>query len=357
MFFLILAWLKTMLPAVFNKNKFVMKNYLITGAAGFIGSHFAIKVCKLGGKAIVLDDLTYASNLENLAEIKDLSSFRFIKGNICDNKLVKKILAEENIDFLVNFAAESHVDNSIKAPETFVQTNIVGTFNLLNCALEYWKNLAAEKKLQFRFLHVSTDEVFGSLEKTDPKFNENSQYRPNSPYSSSKAASDHLVRAWNETYGLPTIITNCSNNFGSHQHQEKLIPTIVASALNGKVIPIYGNGENIRDWIFVKDHVDGLYSALNQGKVGQTYCFGGDAEKTNIEIAHKICEILDEVKPKNNGESYKSQIKFVQDRLGHDKRYAIENNKVEKELGFKISKPFDERLKETVSWFVKKFTN
>ena len=332
------------------------KNYLITGAAGFIGSHFAIKVCAAGNKAVVLDSLTYASNLENLAKIKTLPSFKFVEGNICNSQLVSQILAEESIDFVVNFAAESHVDNSIKAPETFIQTNIVGTFNLLNCALGYWQKLDEQKKEQFRFLHVSTDEVYGSLEKDDPKFNEENPYRPNSPYSASKAASDHLVRAWVETYGLPAIVTNCSNNFGPHQHQEKLIPTIVASALAEKIIPIYGNGQNIRDWIFVGDHVDGIYSALHQGKVGQTYCFGGDAEKTNIEIAHKICEILDEIKPKPNGESYASQIKFVQDRLGHDKRYAINNAKVERELNFRVSKDFDERLKETVIWFVEKFT-
>jgi dTDP-glucose 4,6-dehydratase len=330
------------------------KNYLITGAAGFIGSHFAIKVCAAGNKAVVLDSLTYASNLENLSEIKNSNLFKFVEGNICDAALVAKILAEESIDFVVNFAAESHVDNSIKAPETFVQTNIVGTFNLLNCALGYWQKLDEQKKSQFRFLHVSTDEVFGSLEKDDPKFNEENPYRPNSPYSASKAASDHLVRAWFETYGLPAIITNCSNNFGPHQHQEKLIPTIIASALADKIIPIYGNGQNIRDWIFVKDHADGIYSALTQGKVGQTYCFGGDAEKTNIEIAHKICEILDALKPKQNGQSYTTQIKFVQDRLGHDKRYAINNAKVERELSFKVSKDFEERLKETVGWFVEK---
>ncbi len=330
------------------------KNYLITGAAGFIGSHFAIKVCKLGHKAIVLDALTYASNLENLNEIKDSPLFKLVKGNICDAELVTKILEEEKIDFVVNFAAESHVDNSIKAPETFIQTNIVGTFNLLNCALKYWKNLDSEKKSQFRFLHVSTDEVYGSLEKDDPKFDEENPYRPNSPYSASKASSDHLVRAWFETYGLPAIITNCSNNFGPHQHQEKLIPTIVFSALAGKPIPIYGTGENIRDWIFVKDHADGLHSALHEGKAGQTYCFGGDAERTNLQIVYKICEILDGFKPRADGASYATQIKFVEDRLGHDKRYAVSNSKVERELGYKVSKNFEERLKETVIWFVSK---
>ena len=330
------------------------KNYLITGAAGFIGSHFAEKVCKIGHRAIVLDALTYASNMENLSAIKDSPLFKFVKGNICDANLVSKILEEEKIDFVVNFAAESHVDNSIKAPETFIQTNIVGTFNLLNCSLKYWKTLADEKKLAFRFLHVSTDEVYGSLTKEDPKFNEENPYRPNSPYSASKASSDHLVRAWFETYGLPAIITNCSNNFGPHQHQEKLIPTIISSALTGKNIPIYGAGDKIRDWIFVKDHADGLHLALNEGKAGQTYCFGGDAERTNLQIVHKICEILDELKPKSDGQSYAEQIAFVEDRLGHDKRYAIDNGKVERELNYKVSKNFEDRLRETVIWFAAK---
>ncbi len=330
------------------------KNYLITGAAGFIGSHFAIKICNLGHKAIVLDALTYAANMENLSEIKNSPNFKFVKGSICDSDLVSQILREEKIDFVVNFAAESHVDNSIKAPETFIQTNIVGTFNLLNCSLNYWKNLEAEKKSAFRFLHVSTDEVYGSLEKDDPKFNEENPYRPNSPYSASKASSDHLVRAWFETYGLPAIITNCSNNFGPHQHLEKLIPTVISSALTGKKIPIYGTGENIRDWIFVKDHAEGLHLALTKGKAGQTYCFGGDAERTNLQIVHKICEILDGLKPKSDGVSYSNQITFVTDRLGHDKRYAIDNSKVERELGYKVSKDFNERLKETVIWYVNK---
>ena len=328
------------------------KNYLITGAAGFIGSHFASKICKLGHKAIVLDALTYASNMANLREISGSPLFKLIKGNICDAELVSKILREEQIDFVVNFAAESHVDNSIKSPESFIQTNIVGTFNLLNCSLEFWKNLSAEKKSQFRFLHVSTDEVYGSLSESDPKFTEENPYRPNSPYSASKASSDHLVRAWFETYGLPTIITNCSNNFGPHQHQEKLIPTIVNSAISDKIIPIYGNGKNIRDWIFVTDHTDGLFDALHKGRLGQTYCFGGECEKTNIEIAHKICEILNRIKPRLDGKSYVDQIKFVEDRLGHDKRYAIDNSKVAREFGYKVSKTFDDRLCETVEWFL-----
>lgn len=328
------------------------KNYLITGGAGFIGSHFAIKICQLGHKIIVLDKLNYAGNLENLSSIKN--SIKFIQGDICDSAIVSEILAKEKIDFIVNFAAESHVDNSIKSPFNFIQTNIVGTYNLLDCSLKYWQNLEGEKKKDFRFLHISTDEVFGSLSLHDKKFNENSPYLPNSPYSSSKAASDHLVRAWFETYALPTIITNCSNNFGPNQHDEKLIPTIIRCALNNQIIPIYGNGQNIRDWIFVEDHVEGIFQALEKGKPGESYCFGGNCEKTNIDLANEICEILDQLKPRSDKKSYASQIKFVEDRLGHDKRYAIDNSKVEKEFGFSPSKSFSQRLQETVKWYLAK---
>lgn len=328
-----------------------MKNFLITGAAGFIGSHFAIKIAQLGHRAVALDKLTYAGNLSNLSAIQNFPNFKFIQGDIADHALVSKIFSEEKIDFLVNFAAESHVDNSIAAPENFIQTNIIGTYNLLTCALNYWKNLSAEKKLSFRFLHVSTDEVYGSLSLSDPKFSEENPYRPNSPYSASKAASDHLVRAWFETYGLPSITTNCSNNFGPHQHHEKFIPTVIASAISGQKIPIYGNGKNIRDWIFVKDHVEGIYLALTKGQPGQNYCFGGECEKENIELAHKICEILDRIKPRTDGVSYQQQITFVKDRLGHDQRYAISNSKVKKEFNFRPSKSFEERLKETIEWF------
>lgn len=329
-----------------------MSNFLITGGAGFIGSHFVEKVCALNHKAIVLDKLTYAANLDNLKAVAQNPNFKLIEGDIINRELVTKILQEEKIDFLVNFAAESHVDNSIKSPESFIQTNIVGTFNLLNCALAYFKELSAEKKSQFRFLHVSTDEVYGSLSLEDPKFTEENSYKPNSPYSASKAASDHLVRAWFETYHLPTITTNCSNNFGPHQHREKFIPTVISSAISNKIIPIYGNGKNIRDWIFVKDHADGIFMALEKGILGQTYCFGGECEKENLDLAHEICEILDEVKPKVDGTSYKKQINFVTDRMGHDKRYAISNSKVEREFGFKPSQGFSQRLKETVLWYL-----
>ncbi|NBV05987.1 MAG: dTDP-glucose 4,6-dehydratase [Proteobacteria bacterium] len=331
-----------------------MSNFLITGGAGFIGSHFVEKACNIGHKAIVLDNLTYAADLNNLKAVEKNPDFKLIKGEIADRDLVTKILSAEKIDFVINFAAESHVDNSIKAPENFIQTNIVGTFNLLNCSLNFWQNLSTEKKSQFRFLHVSTDEVYGSLSLTDEKFNEETPYKPNSPYSASKAASDHLVRAWFETYNLPTITTNCSNNFGPHQHCEKFIPTVITSAISNKIIPIYGNGKNIRDWIFVKDHVGGIFMALQKGVVGQTYCFGGECEKENIDLANEICEILDQIKPRSDDASYKKQINFITDRAGHDKRYAISNNKVYREFGFKPSKSFSERLKETVQWYLQK---
>ena len=330
------------------------KNYLITGAAGFIGSHFAIKIAQQGDKAVILDSLTYASNLKNLSDIENLPNYKIFQGDIQNEELVSTILKDEKIDYVVNFAAESHVDNSIKAPKAFIETNIIGTFNLLNCSRIYFESLEEEKKKGFRFLHVSTDEVYGSLEIGDPKFNEESNYKPNSPYSASKASSDHLVRAWFETYALPTITTNCSNNFGPHQHGEKLIPTIIRSAVSDKIIPIYGNGKNIRDWIYVVDHIEGIYLALHNGTLGDTYCFGGEAERINLDIADKICDFLDELKPRQDKKSYKEQIKFVEDRLGHDKRYAISNEKVNKELGFVVSKEFEDRLKETVQWYLRK---
>ncbi len=331
---------------------FLAKNFLITGGAGFIGSHFTIKACNLGHKVVVLDKLTYAGNMANLAAIQGKTNFKFVKGDITNPDVVLEIFNKDQIDYVINFAAESHVDNSISAPESFIQTNIVGTFNLLNCSLRYWKNLTDNKKSEFRFLHVSTDEVYGSLALDDSKFNEKNPYRPNSPYSASKAASDHLVRAWNKTYNLPTITTNCSNNFGPHQHKEKLIPVVIASALSKKQIPIYGNGRNIRDWIYVEDHVDGIYLALTEGKIGETYCFGGDCEKENIDLAKEICQILDNLQPKADGSSYQKQITFVNDRLGHDERYAVSNAKVAKELGYKVSKSFNQRLQQTVEWYL-----
>ncbi len=329
-----------------------MKKILVTGGCGFIGSYFAVEMVKQGNFVLNFDKITYAANEDNVKEVVGDKNYHFIKGDICDQNLISKILNDFQIDQVVNFAAETHVDNSINGAEVFISTNINGTFSLLQASLEYYKKLDASKQENFRFLHVSTDEVYGSLKENDPAFTEENRYKPNSPYSASKAASDHLVRAWFKTYNLPTIITNCSNNFGPNQHQEKLIPTIINSALNEKEIPIYGSGKNIRDWIYVADHCRGISLALNNGKVGETYCFGGEAEIRNIEIANLICEILDNLKPRADKISYKNQIKFVADRAGHDYRYAIDNGKVKKELGFKIEKDFKERLAETVKKYI-----
>ena len=329
------------------------KNILVTGGCGFIGSCFVKKQIAKGNVVLNIDKLTYAGNPASVESVASHPNYRFTKADINETALIQNLLNYNKIDWVVNFAAESHVDNSISGPGIFVQTNINGTYSMLQASLNYYKNLSAEKKNDFRFLHVSTDEVFGSLQENDEPFNENSRYQPNSPYSASKASSDHLVRAWQETYKLPTIITNCSNNFGPFQHREKLIPTIIRSCLQNKDIPIYGNGKNIRDWIYVGDHCDGIELALVSGKSDETYLFGGEKELRNLEIAHKICEILDEIKPKADGTSYKSQIKFVQDRAGHDFRYAISNKKSFKELGFKPSKSFDDRLRETIEFFIK----
>ena len=329
------------------------KNILVTGGCGFIGSCFVKKQIAKGNFVINIDKLTYAGNPASVDSVASHPNYRFTKADINETTLIQNLLNYNKIDWVVNFAAESHVDNSISGPGIFVQTNINGTYSMLQASLNYYKNLSAEKKNDFRFLHVSTDEVFGSLQENDEPFNENSRYRPNSPYSASKASSDHLVRAWQETYKLPTIITNCSNNFGPFQNHEKLIPTIIRSCIQNKDIPIYGNGKNIRDWIYVGDHCDGIELALTSGKTDQTYLFGGEKELRNLEIAHKICEILDSIKPKADGTSYKSQIKFVQDRAGHDFRYAISNKKSFQELGFKPSKSFEERLHETIEFFIK----
>ncbi len=279
------------------------KNILVTGGCGFIGSCFVKKQIAKGNFVLNIDKLTYAGSPANVEAVASNPNYRFTKADINETALIQNLLNYNKIDWVVNFAAESHVDNSISGPGIFVQTNINGTYSMLQASLNYYKNLSAEKKNDFRFLHVSTDEVFGSLQENDEPFNENSRYQPNSPYSASKASSDHLVRAWQETYKLPTIITNCSNNFGPFQHREKLIPTIIRSCLQNKDIPIYGNGKNIRDWIYVGDHCDGIELALVSGKSDETYLFGGEKELRNLEIAHKICEIPDEIKPKADGTS------------------------------------------------------
>jgi dTDP-glucose 4,6-dehydratase len=323
---------------------------LVTGHLGFIGSHFAIDAISAGKKVIGLDNATYAANTQNVKEIENSPNYLFVKGDIANKALVEGLFANHKIDAAINFAAESHVDNSISSPQQFIQTNINGVFNLLECARGYFEK---SKNENFRFLHVSTDEVYGSLDETG-KFSESSPYMPNSPYSASKAASDHLVRAWFETYKLPTITTNCSNNFGPHQHSEKLIPTIIRSCLNNKPIPIYGDGKNIRDWIYVKDHNIGINLALEKGRIGQTYCLGTNNERTNLEVVNSICQILDEIKPLKNG-SYKKLISFVKDRKGHDKRYAIDSTKARKELGFNPKGSFEENLTKTIKWYLTKF--
>ena len=326
-----------------------MKKILVTGGCGFIGSCFVVEQIQQGNVVVNLDKMTYAANPDNVVEMANHKNYHFVKGDICDQALALGLLRQYEIDWLVNFAAESHVDNSIKNSEVFITTNINGTFSLLQAAREYYQELeGGDKKQNFRFLHVSTDEVFGSLQEGDPAFTSKNRYQPNSPYSASKAASDHLVRAWNETYKLPTIITNCSNNFGANQHHEKFIPTIIRSALAEKDIPIYGNGKNIRDWIYVADHCKGIALALEKGEVGETYCFGGEAEIRNIDIAKLICEILDRIHPRADKLSYASQIKFVEDRKGHDFRYAINNAQVKKQLGFEVEKSFKQRLEEVI---------
>lgn len=327
-------------------------NILVTGAAGFIGSAFVREALHTKNRVVVLDKLTYAGHLENIEELIDKSQCTFVKGCITDQALTEKLLKDHQIDYLVNFAAESHVDNSIHSPGEFIKTNIFGTFSLLEAARAYLASLMGAKKEQFRFLHVSTDEVYGSLGDTG-KFNEDLAYRPNSPYSASKAGSDHLVRAWHHTYKLPTITTNCSNNYGPRQYPEKLIPTMITNALNGKPLPVYGNGKNVRDWIHVEDHAHGVYLALTKGTPGETYCFGGNSERSNIDVVKSICGILDEIRPRSDKQSYIQQIKFVEDRAGHDWRYAIDDTKAQRDLGFtRTYGQFEQGLRATVQWYL-----
>ncbi|WP_302311256.1 dTDP-glucose 4,6-dehydratase [Parasutterella excrementihominis] len=326
--------------------------FLVTGGAGFIGSCFVLRQVQTGMKVINLDKLTYSGNLENLEQIQNDRNHVFVRGDIGDEKLVSELLEKYQPDAVINFAAESHVDRSILDPDVFVKTNVLGTEILLRVVKDWWKNLEVEKKDKFRFHHISTDEVFGTLSMDDPAFTEETPFAPNSPYSASKAGSDHFVRAYHETYGLPTVITNCSNNYGPRQFPEKLIPLMTLNALAGKPLPIYGTGENIRDWLHVEDHCDAIYEVLTKGRAGQTYNIGGRAERNNLFIVNKICEILDEIKPRSDGKSYKEQITFVKDRLGHDLRYAINCSKIEKELGWKPKHNFEDGLKETIQWYL-----
>ncbi|WP_229007305.1 dTDP-glucose 4,6-dehydratase [Methylophilus sp. Leaf408] len=325
----------------------------VTGGAGFIGSNFVLDWLEQSDEPVLnLDKLTYAGNLDNLTSLNNDQRHIFVKGDIGDFELVRRLLAEYKPRAILNFAAESHVDRSILGPEDFIQTNVVGTFHLLEAVRAYWTALEGDAKADFRFLHVSTDEVYGSLEKEDPPFNEQNRYEPNSPYSASKAASDHLVRAYHHTYGLPVLTTNCSNNYGPYHFPEKLIPLVIHNALNGKPLPIYGDGQQIRDWLFVKDHCTAIRRVLVEGELGETYNVGGWNEKPNIEVVSTICAILDELKPMADGRSYKNQITYVKDRPGHDRRYAIDATKLEKELGWKPAETFESGIRKTVQWYL-----
>jgi len=326
---------------------------LVTGGAGFIGSNFVLDWLADSDELVInLDKLTYAGNLQNLASLKDNPRHIFIHGDIADATLVKALLTQHQPRAVVNFAAESHVDRSISGPGAFIQTNIVATFQLLEAVRAYWGNLDAKHKEDFRFLHVSTDEVYGSLEKNAPAFTENHRYEPNSPYSASKAASDHLVRAYHHTYGLPVVTTNCSNNYGPFHFPEKLIPLMIVNAQAGKPLPVYGDGQQIRDWLYVKDHCSAIRQVLAKGRLGETYNIGGWNEKPNIEIVHTVCALLDELRPRTDGKPYKEQIAYVTDRPGHDKRYAIDASKIKNELGWAPAETFETGIRKTVQWYL-----
>ena len=326
---------------------------LITGGAGFIGANFVLDwVANSDEKIVNLDKLTYAGNLESLASLKNNPQHVFVQGEIGDAALLPKLLVEHQPRAVLNFAAESHVDRSIHGPGEFIETNIVGTFRLLESVRGYWHGLSEEAQSQFRFLHVSTDEVYGSLAPQDPAFTERHQYEPNSPYSASKAASDHLVRAWHHTYGLPVVTTNCSNNYGPLHFPEKLIPLMIVNALAGKPLPVYGDGMQVLDWLYVKDHCSAIRRVLEGGRLGETYNVGGWNEKPNIEIVKTVCALLDELRPRADGASYATQISYVKDRPGHDRRYAIDARKLEKELGWKPAETFETGIRKTVAWYL-----
>ncbi|GAB7256070.1 dTDP-glucose 4,6-dehydratase [Polaribacter sp. OB-PA-B3] len=334
-----------------------MKSILVTGGAGFIGSNFIPYYLEKNSdcKIINLDLLTYAGDLENLKEVENHQNYTFLKGDICDRDLLEKLFDKYNFTEVIHFAAESHVDNSIKNPDAFVRTNVFGTFNLLDVAKNYWMvspNKYREEFKNAKFHHISTDEVYGTLGEQG-LFTEETSYAPNSPYSASKASSDFMVRSYFHTYGLNVVTTNCSNNYGPKQHNEKLIPTIIRKAISGENIPIYGDGKNIRDWLYVLDHCKGIDMVLENGRVGETYNIGGKNERDNLYIAHKICDILDEIKPKDK--SYKEQISFVKDRPGHDFRYAIDASKLEKELGWQADENFETGILKTIEWYLKKY--
>jgi len=325
---------------------------LITGGAGFIGSNLVRLAHGLGHEVLVVDKLTYAGNRASLSSLEGKSGYHFIAADICDLEALRGALATFKPDAIMHLAAESHVDRSIDGPGEFIKTNINGTFQLLQGALGYWRGLTQEQKEKFRFLHVSTDEVFGSLEKHDEPFSEITPYNPHSPYSASKASSDHLARAWMDTYGLPVIITNCSNNYGPYQFPEKLIPVVILKALRGEPIPVYGKGENIRDWLYVDDHARGLLAAVVKGKPGRTYCLGGDNERRNIDLVKFICSLLDEMRPRADGKLHATAITYVADRPGHDMRYAINASRARTELGWVPAENFESGFRKTVKWYL-----
>lgn len=327
---------------------------LVTGGAGFIGSNFIRLMLEEGHAARVvnIDLLTYAGNRESLADLESRDDYHFVQGDIGDETLVEHLLGEHGINGVVHFAAESHVDRSIDSPEPFFQTNIIGTLRLLNAVRRHWKNLDGGAAARFRFLHVSTDEVYGSLEPDEAAFHESRKYEPNSPYAASKAGSDHIVRSFHHTFGLPVVTTNCSNNYGPYQFPEKLIPLMILNALEGKSLPIYGDGQNVRDWLYVEDHCRGIASVLSAGRVGETYNIGGRTEKTNLEVVDILCGILDRIRPRADGKSYLEQKTFVQDRPGHDRRYAVDCDRICNELGWQPRESFETGLEKTVQWYL-----
>jgi dTDP-glucose 4,6-dehydratase len=326
---------------------------LVTGGAGFIGSNFVLNWLATSDEPVLnIDKLTYAGNMQNLASVADDDRHLFVNADIADGDLISRLLRAHKVRAVVNFAAESHVDRSILGASEFIDTNIVGTFKLLEAVRSHYERLDGEAKDRFRFLHVSTDEVYGTLKDTDPAFTELNRYEPNSPYAASKAASDHLVRAWHHTYGLPVLTTNCSNNYGPYHFPEKLIPLVISNALAGKDLPIYGDGRQVRDWLYVGDHVDGICRVLNNGRIGETYNIGGWNERQNIEVVKQICATLDRLQPRADGLSYVEQITFVADRPGHDRRYAIDSTKIRQELGWKPQETFESGLEKTIRWYL-----
>jgi dTDP-glucose 4,6-dehydratase len=326
---------------------------LVTGGAGFIGSNFALQWLKTSSSAILnLDLLTYAGNRGNLDSLEGNQKYEFIQGDICDAELVGALLREHRPRAIIHFAAESHVDRSIVSPDAFLRTNIQGTFVLLDQAKRYWSSLSDSDRASFRFLHVSTDEVYGSLGKDDPAFCETTAYAPNSPYAASKAASDHMVRAYQHTFGLPTLTTNCSNNYGPFQFPEKLIPLMVLNALEGKPLPVYGDGKNVRDWLYVEDHCSAIRAVLSHGAVGETYNIGGNSERANIDVVTTICDLVDELRPDSSAPPRRQLITYVEDRPGHDRRYAIDATKITRDLGWKPAEQFESGLRKTVRWYI-----